>query len=235
MLTIVAAGCCSTLFIRTAWRLIAILRIVGTESFVLPGKHVRLEPLDHHHVDGLVAAAASEPTLYQWSPVPQGKAEAARYVDTALAWRDAGSAVPFAIVRVDDDVVIGTTRFWNLERWAWPLGHPQHGRLVPDACEIGYTWLTRSAIRTAANTEAKLLMLRYAFEEWQVLRVCLHTDARNQRSRAAIERIGGQFEGILRAHRMAADYTARDSVRYSILAAEWPGVKQRLNHLLDQA
>jgi RimJ/RimL family protein N-acetyltransferase len=71
-------------------------------------------------------------------------------------------------------------------------------------------------------------MLTYAFEAWQVLRVCLHTDARNQRSRAAIERIGGKFEGILRAHRMAADYTARDSARFSILAAEWPDVKQRL-------
>jgi RimJ/RimL family protein N-acetyltransferase len=71
-------------------------------------------------------------------------------------------------------------------------------------------------------------MLTYAFETWQVLRVCLHTDARNQRSRAAIERIGGKFEGILRAHRMAADYSARDSARFSILAAEWPDVKQRL-------
>ena len=88
--------------------------------------------------------------------------------------------------------------------------HPRHGRANPDVCEIGYTWLTRSAIRTAANTEAKLLMLTHAFETWQVLRVCLHTDARNQRSRAAIERIGAKFEGILRAHRMAADFTPRD-------------------------
>ena len=71
-------------------------------------------------------------------------------------------------------------------------------------------------------------MLTHAFEAWQVLRVCLHTDARNQRSRAAIERIGGQFEGILRAHRMAADFIARDSARYSIIATEWPAVKQRL-------
>jgi RimJ/RimL family protein N-acetyltransferase len=106
---------------------------------------------------------------------------------------------------------------------------------APDACEIGYTWLTRSAIRTAANTEAKLLMLTHAFEAWQVLRVCLHTDVRNERSRAAIERIGGRFEGILRAHRMAADYIARDSARYSIVASEWPAVKQRLVHLRDRA
>jgi RimJ/RimL family protein N-acetyltransferase len=78
-------------------------------------------------------------------------------------------------------------------------------------------------------------MLTYAFETWRVLRVCFHTDARNQRSRAALERIGGKFEGILRAHRMAADYTARDSVRYSIIEAEWPAVKQWLSHLLNQA
>jgi len=77
-------------------------------------------------------------------------------------------------------------------------------------------------------------MLTHAFEEWHVLRVCFHTDARNQRSRAALERIGGQFEGILRAHRMAADFIARDSVRYSIIASEWPGVRQRLSQFVDK-
>ena len=202
---------------------------------VLQGRYVRLDPLEHRHVDGLVAAAAADPSLYRWSPVPQGKVEATAYVNTALAARDAGTAVPFAIVRADDDLVLGSTRFFDLERWAWPPGHPSHGRNVPDACEIGYTWLTRAAIRTAANTEAKLLMLTHAFEQWQVLRVCFHTDVRNQRSRAALERIGGQFEGILRAHRMAADYIARDSVRFSIIASEWPAVRQRLSLLLDQA
>lgn len=205
-----------------------------TESLVLPGRRVRLEPLDRRHVDGLVAAAAGDRSLYQWSPVPQGKDEAIRYVNTALEWQDAASAVPFAIVRVDDGIVIGSTRFFNLERWAWPPGHPRYGRQAPDACEIGYTWLTRSAIRTGANTEAKLLMLTHAFEAWGVLRVCFHTDVRNQRSRAALERIGGQFEGILRSHRMAADFIARDSARFSIVATEWPEVKQRLRQLLDQ-
>jgi N-acetyltransferase len=206
----------------------------GLESSVLSGQHIRLEPLDLFHVDSLVVAAAAEPLLYQWSPVPQGKVEATSYVNTALSWRDAGSAVPFAIVSLDDGGVIGSTRFWNLERWSWPQGHPRHGQHVPDACEIGYTWLTHSAIRTAANTEAKLLMLTHAFETWRVLRVCFHTDARNRRSRSALERIGGKFEGILRAHRMAADYTPRDSVRYSIVAPEWPPVKRRLSQLLDQ-
>ncbi len=206
-----------------------------TDCPLLQGRHIRLEPLEHRHVDGLVSAAAADPSLYQWSPVPRTKAEANAYVDTALAWRDAGSAVPFAIINVVGGAVIGSTRFWNIERWAWPPDHPSHGRSVPDACEIGYTWLTRSAIRTAANTEAKLLMLAHAFELWKVLRVCFHTDARNQRSRAALERIGGQFEGILRVHRMAADFIPRDSVRYSIVAAEWPGVKLRLLQFVDRA
>lgn len=211
-----------------------ILEAVQTEAIVLSGRHVRLEALDHRHVDGLVAASAVDPSLYGWSPVPQGKSEAATYIDTALAWQEAGTAVPFATVRVDDGAVIGSTRFFNIERWSWPRDHPRYGHVV-DACEIGYTWLTRLAIRTGANTEAKLLMLTHAFESWQVLRVCLHTDVRNQRSRAAIERIGGKFEGILRAHRMAADFIARDSARYSIMAAEWPDVKRRLNQLLEQA
>jgi RimJ/RimL family protein N-acetyltransferase len=211
-----------------------LLEPMATESLVLAGRLVRLEPLDHRHVEGIAAASSADPALYRWSPVPQGKAEASRYVDTALAWRDAGTALSFAIIRVSDGVVIGSTRFFDLERWAWPPGHPRHGRAFPDACEIGYTWLTKSAIRSGANTEAKLLMLTHAFETWQVLRVCLHTDARNQRSRDAIERIGAKFEGILRSHRMAADFIARDSARFSIVSAEWPDVKLRLNRLLDQ-
>ena len=198
------------------------------ESPILTGATVRLEPLSISHVDGLVAAAVANPALYQWSPVPQSREAALAYIDTALAWREAGKAVPFAMVRIADGVVLGSTRFFDIESWAWPAGHARHGRQFPDVCEIGYTWLTRDAIRTAANTEAKLLMLTHAFEVWQVLRVCLHTDARNQRSQAAIERIGGKFEGVLRAHRMAADFIPRDSYRYSIVAAEWPEVKRNL-------
>jgi RimJ/RimL family protein N-acetyltransferase len=210
-----------------------------TQPLQLQGKNVRLEGLEQRHADALAAASAADSSLYQWSPIPQGKSEATKYIDTALAWRDAGTAVPFAIVRVNDDgsdgSVIGSSRFWNIERWSWPPGHPSHGRKLPDACEIGYTWFASSAIRTAANTESKLLMLTYAFEIWQVLRVCFHTDVRNLRSRAALERIGGQFEGILRAHRMAADFIPRDSVRYSIIASDWPNVKQRLVQRLKQA
>ncbi len=135
-------------------------------------------------------------------------------------------------MRAADGRVIGSTRFWNLEFWPWPDGHPLGGRDGPDACEIGHTWLSPSAIRTGANTEAKYLMLRHAFEAWQVHRVCLHTDARNERSRAAMERMGARFEGVLRAHRMAADLTVRDSARYSVVAGEWPAVKARLEGYL---
>ncbi len=110
----------------------------------------------------------------------------------------------------------------------------RRGADAVDGCEIGYTWLTASALRTAANTEAKLLLLTHAFETLRALRVCFHTDARNRRSSAALERIGGKFEGILRAHRMAADFTARDSMRYAIVAAEWPGVRRGLRQRLDR-
>ncbi len=201
---------------------------------VLQGKHVRLEPLQPSHAEALAAAAAVEPTLYRWTIAPQTAAEAADYIAAALAMKDAGKALPFAIIRLEDGKVIGSTRFFDLETWPWPAGNPRHGRSVPDVCEIGYTWLTQSAIRTAANTEAKFLMLSHAFENWGVLRVCLHTDARNLRSQVAIARIGGVKEGILRAHRMAADFTARDSTRFSMIAKEWPGVKQRLRRMLMQ-
>lgn len=204
------------------------------EPFVLEGGHVRLEPLEPGHVPGLVAAAAVDPSLYGRTTVPQDEAGMRSYVEAALRTRDADAAVPFATLRAGTGEVIGSTRFFDVEWWPWPEGHAEHGRATPDVCEIGYTWLTRDAIRTAANTEAKLLMLTHAFEVWDVHRVCLHTDERNARSRAAIERIGGKFEGILRAHRMANDFIPRNSARYSIVAAEWPGVKARLEERLHR-
>jgi RimJ/RimL family protein N-acetyltransferase len=203
-------------------------------SMYLTGTHTRLEPLERRHTDGLAAAAAADPTLYQWSPVPQGTREVTEYIDAAVASRQSGRALPFAIVRMTDNVAIGSTRFWNLERWSWPKGHPRHGGHRVDGCEIGYTWLTRSAIRTAVNTEIKLLMLTHAFEAWRTLRVCLHADVRNTRSVAAIERIGGKFEGILRAHRIATDNTARNSMRFSIVDDEWPSVRKQLRELMHR-
>jgi N-acetyltransferase len=200
----------------------------------LVGEFVRLEPLEHRHAPGLATAYAADPLLYRWTFVPQDEAGAAAYVDTALRLRAAGAALPFATVRTADGAVIGSTRLLQFEYWDWPAGHPRRGGAEPDACEIGYTWLTRSAIRTAANTEAKLLMLGLAFESWAVLRVCFHTDARNERSRAALEGIGAQFEGVLRSYRVASDNQPRDSARYSIIASEWPGVKERLTARLHR-
>jgi len=179
----------------------------------------------------LVSASAGGEELYRWSAVPLGWDATKKYVETALEWKAAGRAVPFAVVRVADGAVIGSTRFFDIERWDWPEGHERRGRSSPDVCEIGYTWYAPAAIRTAVNTEAKTLLLTHTFEEWKVLRVCLHTDVRNERSRAAMERIGCRFEGILRAHRMAVDATPRDSARYSIVAAEWPAMKEKLAEL----
>lgn len=195
---------------------------------------MRLEPLEVRHVEGLVAAAAADPSLYQWTVVPQGTAAMTVYVEAALAWREAGTSVPFATVSRETGQILGSTRFYDIESWAWPEGHPMGGRGLPDVCEIGYTWLTQAAIRTAANTEAKLLMLEHAFEKWRVLRVCLQTDERNERSRAAIARIGGRFEGILRFHKLASDNVPRNSARFSILAAEWPGVKEKLERMRER-
>lgn len=154
-----------------------------------------------------------------------------RYAAAATAARDSGIAVPFTVIRLRDGAVIGSSRLWNLEYWTWPDDHRFGGLRGPDVCEIGHTWLARSAIRTGANTDMKRLMLGLAFDAWQVHRVCLHTDVRNARSRAAMERIGARFEGVLRGHRIAADTTVRDSARYSVTAAEWPAVRRRLDTL----
>jgi RimJ/RimL family protein N-acetyltransferase len=207
---------------------------MSQELSTLSGTHVRLEPLEPRHIEPLAAAAANAGDLYRWTTVPPGIETMTRYVNTAINWREAGTAVPFATIRQADGATIGSTRFFDIERFAWPEGHERSGRTDPDACEIGYTWLEPSSIRSAANTEAKLLMLSHAFEVWGVLRVCLHTDERNERSRAAIERIGAKFEGILRSHRMASDSIARNSARYSIIAPEWPDVKQRLATRLNK-
>lgn len=204
------------------------------ESFVLEGRHVRLEPLGPQHVDALLAAARVDPVLYQWTAVPQERSGMEMYVETALSWQEAGRAMPFATVRRTDATVIGSTRFFDVERLPWPPGHRMQTLEKPDICKIGYTWLTKDAVRTAANSEAKLLMLTHAFENWRLLRVCLHTDERNTRSRAAMERMGVRFEGILRVHRVAVDGRPRNSARFSIVSEEWPATKARLIGMMEQ-
>ncbi len=197
----------------------------------LIGKVVRLEPLEHRHAPGLMAASAGGAELYRWSPVPQDEAQVRQYVETAVAARDSGNAQPFAVIRAEDDAVIGSTRFFDLEYWPWPAAAADAHGSGPDTCEIGYTWLSPKAIRTGANTEMKRLMLTHAFETWRVQSVCLHTDARNQRSRDAMARIGLRYEGTLRAHRLGADLTPRDSARFAVTTAEWPAVRQHLDEL----
>jgi RimJ/RimL family protein N-acetyltransferase len=201
------------------------------ETLTLAGKHVRLEPLHHRHMPALVAASAGGGELYRWSTVPRDLGQARRFVETALAGADSRTAVPFVVVRNEDDRVIGSTRFWNIEYWPWPDREPKG---TPDTCEIGHTWLSHDTIRTAANTEMKRLMLTHAFEAWRVQSVYLNTDSRNQRSRAAMQRIGARFEGVLRAHRLGPDGNPRDSARFSITAAEWPQVRQHLAELTAQ-
>jgi RimJ/RimL family protein N-acetyltransferase/GNAT superfamily N-acetyltransferase len=197
----------------------------------LTGDHVRLEPLSYRHAPGLLAAASGSGDLYRWTLMPRDEDQMRRYVETAIAMRDRGVAVPYAVVRTADDTVIGSTRFHQLDYWSWPDRDSSVGPAAPDVCEIGWTWLSKDTIRTGANTEMKRLMLTHAFETWRVQSVCLHTDVRNERSRAAMERIGARFEGVLRAHRLATDLIPRDSARYSITAAEWPTVKQHLAEL----
>ncbi len=205
---------------------------MGIEPVTFEGEHVRLEPLEKRHAEALVEASAADTSLYQWSLVPMGREAVDKYIESALGLRDAGTALPFVTVHKADGKVIGSTRFFELERWPWPESSSHRGKHVFDTGEIGYTWLTASAIRTAANTEAKLLMLTHAFETWKMCSVHFCTDERNERSANAILRIGAKFEGVLRAHRMAADFTPRNTLRFSIVASEWPDVKQSLKEKL---
>ena len=202
------------------------------ENLTLAGRHVRLEPLAIAHVPALVAAASESRATYLYSVVPDGDAAMRTYVETALAARAAGDQLPFATVRAHDRRVVGSTRFSDLAPWEWPPGDPHQRHDRPDVAEIGHTWLAASAQRSGANTEAKTLMLRHAFEVWEVHLVRLRTDRRNLRSRAAIERLGARFEGVRRADRPGVDGSVRDSAFYSITRAEWPAVRDRLEGLL---
>ena len=200
---------------------------------VLDGRYVRLEPLAPHHVTPLLEAATGQRTTFGYTWVPDSEAAMVRYVETALAAQAVGSALPFAVVQQATGFVKGSTRFGNVEFWTWPAGSPnQRGEDRPDVVEIGWTWYAPDVQRTGMNTEAKLLLLTHAFETWRVHCVRLMTDARNDRSRQAILRLGAAFDGVLRGHRVGADGTVRHSAAYSVLDAEWPAVKMRLHSLL---
>jgi RimJ/RimL family protein N-acetyltransferase len=207
------------------------------EPFVLEGDFVRLEPLTAQHIEPLVRAASKDRSNYQWVYTPEGSEQMTAYVTDALENVATGAHVAFATVRLGagadgSDLVVGATRYCEMSFWQWPPGasHQRHG--IPDVVDIGFTWLAGSAQRSVVNTEAKLLMMGQAFDVWRVHRIGLQTDVRNSRSRAAIERIGGQLDGIMRADRPGSDDTVRTSARFSIMAEEWPSVQRRLRDRL---
>ena len=203
------------------------------ELLTLEGRNVRLAPLSKDHVPALVAAATQPGDAFRLTDVPADELSMSRYVDRALSGWTSGSALPFAIVDRPTGKVVGSTRFGNIEFWNWPEGNPyQRGEHLPDVVEIGWTWLAPEAQQTGINTEAKLLMLTHAFETWLVHRVSFRTDSRNGRSRAAIERLGAQCAGVVRAASIAYDGAIRDTAHYSILDSEWAKIKNRLNGLL---
>jgi RimJ/RimL family protein N-acetyltransferase len=196
------------------------------EPVVLTGRFVRLEPLSLAHVTGLDAAAAEDRSTYDWTPVPDGEEAHRRYVENMIAEHAAGRRLAFATIRVaadrsESDRVVGTTSYLDPQRWPGGGGHL-------DSIEIGSTWIGASAQRTAVNSEAKLVMLAHAFDMLGVHRVVLNTDARNERSRAAIARIGATFEGVLHGFRYGVEGTPRDTATFAIRASEWPDVRARL-------
>jgi RimJ/RimL family protein N-acetyltransferase len=200
--------------------------------FVLEGRHARLEPLTEDHVPGLAAAAAEDRAAYAYTWVPDGTAEAAQYVRSALDDHARGRTLPWAVRRLADDRIVGSTRYLDLEAFgASPTAptEPPSDERPPSVLEIGNTWYAASARRTAVNTDVKLQLLGHAFDVWAVLRVTLKTDARNLASRAAIERIGARLEGIRRVHMLATDGTLRDTAYFSITREEWPEARAALH------
>ncbi len=191
------------------------------EPITLEGNVIRLEPLSLAHHAGLCAVGLDE-ELWRWTTQPVRTSEEMRaYVQTALDEQARGVALPFATIEKASGRVIGSTRYGNIDR---------ANRRV----EIGWTWLGLKWQRTSANTEAKYLMLRQAFETWDCIRVEFKTDSLNEKSRAALLRIGAKEEGTFRNHMITSTGRLRHSVYYSIIASEWPAVKvpfqQKLAH-----
>jgi N-acetyltransferase len=182
----------------------------------LEGELVRLEPLEARHEEGLWEASRDERT-WRWLSVlqPRTRGELKEYVQAALVAAEDGLERPFATIRREDGRVVGSTRYLALR--------PEHRSL-----EIGWTWLHPDAWGSGINVEAKLLQLEHAFEALECLRVELKTDARNERSRRAMEALPAQFEGVHRKHMLVRGGERRDSAWYSVLDDEWPAVKANL-------
>lgn len=195
----------------------------------LEGRLVRLEPLSQAHAADLRRAAEEDRSSFAFASVPRA-GDVDDYIAARLARAADGTRLPFAQVRRSDGRAVGCTSY--AEPRSWP------GREDLCAVEVGGTWLAGPAQGTGVNVEAKLLLLGHAFESWGVARVDLKTDARNEGSRAAIERLGARFEGVLRnwsaSHAPGEAGRLRDSAMYSVTAPEWPAVRAHLEHRLDR-
>ena len=189
-----------------------------TDRVVLENDHVRLEPLTLDHADELVAAASGlEHAWYTSVPTTADAMQAA--VAERLAWHTAGSMNPWAVRDLRTGRAVGMTTFCSID---------QPNRRV----EIGHTWLGLEVQRTAVNSAAKLLLLGHAFQDCDAIAVQFCTHWHNRQSRAAIERLGAKLDGVLRNHRIGPDGILRDTVVYSILPTEWPGVRRGLQERL---
>jgi RimJ/RimL family protein N-acetyltransferase len=188
----------------------------------LTGRVVRLEPLSQAHAPDLTIVGQDD-SIWAYIPYPpvHSEADMRAWVDDMLARQARGTDLPFAVVHLASGRAIGATRYMDIQ--------PANRGL-----EIGGTWYGRAFQRTAVNTEAKYLLLGHAFESLGCIRVQLKTDQRNERSQRAIERIGAVREGVLRHNMVMPDGYRRDSVYFSILAEEWPGVKARLEEMLGR-
>ena len=194
--------------------------MIGETEVRLSGARVVLRPLQLSDLPALLKVALDD-DLWQHVPMRIRSEEDLRvYIETAIALRRAGSAVPF-LTTLHDGTVVGSTRFGNIDA---------ENRRV----EIGWTWITKPWQRSFVNTESKYLMLRHAFETWKCVRVEFKTGSKNVRSRAAILRLGAREEGVLRDHMKLHDGSYRDTVYYSILHDEWPTVKKNLERRLAQ-
>jgi RimJ/RimL family protein N-acetyltransferase len=190
-------------------------RMLDVQPITLEGRHVRLEPLTQAHAAGLAAIAVDEEIWRYYPASLLTLADVEQWIDVALAQQAAGTALPFAILDAATGRALGSTRYMNIVPRDYGL-------------EIGTTWLTPAVWRSAVNSECKLLLLQHAFEALGCIRVQIKTDRRNERSRRAIERLGAQFEGILRQHMIVRDGAYRDTAMYSIIDSEWPAVKEKL-------
>ena len=188
---------------------------MNVEPVTLEGKFVRLEPMRFDHLPAMCRAGL-EPSLWEWTTaLVRNDGDMEKYLRAALADQASGTALPFVTLDRKTETVVGSTRFGNIDT--------RNRR-----AEIGWTWINPEWQRTVINTEAKLLMLTHAFDVWKCIRVELKTDRNNKKSRAAIGRIGGVEEGILRNHMIRDNGQYRDSVYFSIIDSEWETVRQDL-------